>query len=80
MLGLSQKLTHSLMLAVLFFVVSSPMLYQLVDNLVGGLVGSVLPQLSSVFKVASGGCPTTYGIALHAAVFGLLSYFVIHSM
>lgn len=80
MFGLSQKVCHSLMLAVLFFIVSSPMLYQLVDNVIGGLVGSLVPQFASVFKVAMAGCPTTYGIAVHATVFGLLSYFVIHSM
>ena len=80
MFGLPNKVTHSLFLAVLFFVVSSPMLYQLVDNLVGGVVGSLVPQLSSTFKVAAGGCPTTYGLALHAAVFGLISYFFLHSM
>jgi hypothetical protein len=75
----SKKVMHSLFLAVLFFVVSSPMTYQLVDNLVGGLVTSLVPQLSSTFKVAMAGCPTTYGLALHAGVFGLVSYFFLHS-
>jgi hypothetical protein len=78
MLGLSKKVMHSVFLAVLFFVVSSPMLYQLVDNVVGGVLGSVLPQVASTFKVAMAGCPTTYGLALHAAVFGLISYFFLH--
>ena len=75
----SKKVMHSLFLAILFFVVSSPMTYQLVDNLVGGLVTSLVPQLSSTFKVAMAGCPTTYGLALHAVVFGLVSYFFLHS-
>ena len=79
MLGLSKRLTHSLFLAVLFFVISSPMTYQLVDSLIGGVVGSLIPQFSATFKVAMAGCPTTYGLALHAAVFGLVSYFFLHS-
>lgn len=74
----SKKVMHSLFLAVLFFVVSSPMTYQLVDSLVGGVVAAVVPQLSSTFKVAMAGCPTTYGLALHAVVFGLVSYFFLH--
>ena len=74
----SKKVMHSLFLAVLFFVVSSPMTYKLVDNLVGGVVGSIIPQFSATFKVAMAGCPTTYGLALHAAVFGLVSYFFLH--
>lgn len=74
----SKKVMHSLFLAVLFFVISSPMTYQLVDSLVGGVVGSLVPQLSSTFKVAMAGCPTTYGLAVHAVVFGLISYFFLH--
>jgi hypothetical protein len=61
---------------VLFFVVSSPMLYKLVDQLVGGVVGSVAPQLVSTLRVAESGCPTTYGLALHAAVFALVVYYM----
>lgn len=75
----SKKVMHSLFLAVLFFVVSSPMTYQLVDNVVGGVVTSLVPQLGSTFKVAMAGCPTTYGLALHAGVFGLVSYFFLHN-
>lgn len=75
----SKKVMHSLFLAVLFFVVSSPMTYHLVDSLVGGVVTAVVPQLGSTFKVAMAGCPTTYGLAVHAVVFGLISYFFLHS-
>ena len=74
----SKKVMHSLFLAILFFVVSSPMTYQLVDSIVGGVVSAVVPQLSSTFKVAMAGCPTTYGLAVHACVFGLISYFFLH--
>ena len=74
----SKKVMHSLFLAVLFFVISSPMTYSLVDNLVGGVVTALVPQLGSTFKVAMAGCPTTYGLVVHAAVFGLISYFFLH--
>lgn len=74
----SKKVMHSLFLAVLFFVISSPMTYQLVDSVVGGVVTALVPQLGSTFKVAMAGCPTTYGLVVHAAVFGLISYFFLH--
>lgn len=61
---------------VLFFVVSSPMLYKLVDQLVGGVVGSVAPGLVQMLRVAEGGCPTTYGLVLHSAVYALAVYYL----
>ncbi len=71
---LSRKMQAALMAALLFYVISSPFTYRLVDQLVGGVVGAVIPQFTSMFKVAEAGCPTNYGLILHAAVFGLLSY------
>ena len=70
---------HSLTLAVVFFVLSSPVTYRLVDRLVGGLVGAVSPHLADTLKIAQAGCPTTYGLAVHAVVFGAVSYFFLHS-
>ena len=70
---------HSLTLAVVFFVLSSPVTYRLVDRLVGGLVGAVSPHLAETLKIAQAGCPTTYGLAVHAVVFGVVSYFFLHS-
>jgi hypothetical protein len=61
---------------VLFFVVSSPMLYKLVDQLIGGVVGSVAPGLVHMLRVAENGCPTTYGLVLHSAVFALVVYYL----
>jgi hypothetical protein len=74
MLGLSRKTQAALTAALLFYVISSPFTYRLVDQLVGGLVGAVVPQFVSLFKVAEAGCPTNYGLMLHSAVFGLVSY------
>lgn len=65
---------HALMLALLFFIISSPYTYKLVDSLVRAVVGSTVPQLSWALKVAEGGCPTTYGLFLHSVVFGLVAY------
>jgi len=77
---MNKKLQHSLIMTVLFLVVSSPMTYRLVDSVVSGLVGSFIPHYADFFKVAQAGCPTTYGILVHAVVFFLISYFVIHQM
>lgn len=72
----SRRTQHALALALLFFVVSSPFTYKLVDSLVGGLVSSTVPQLYHTLKVAEGGSPTTYGLFLHSVVFGLVAYHV----
>ena len=72
----SARTRHALTLALLFFVISSPYTYKLVDSLVGGVVGSILPQFSWALKVAEGGSPTTYGLLLHSAVFGLAAYYL----
>lgn len=74
MLGLSRKMQAALTAALLFYVISSPFTYRLVDQVVGGVVGAVVPQFTTLFKVAEAGCPTNYGLLLHAAVFGLVSY------
>jgi hypothetical protein len=73
---LSRKVQASLVAMILFYVLSSPFTYRLVDRLVGGVVTAVVPQMASVFKVAEAGHPTQYGLLLHAAVFGL----VVHSL
>ena len=72
----SAKLRHALILALLFFVISSPALYRAVDSIVSPIVGSIAPQLSWTLKVAEGGCPTTYGLLVHSVVFGLAAYYL----
>jgi hypothetical protein len=76
---LSRKLQASLVAALLFYVVSSPFTYRLVDQLVGGVVGAVVPQFTTLFKIAEAGCPTNYGLFVHSVVFGLLSYYLMQS-
>lgn len=76
MFGLSRKATAALSAALLFFVISSPFTYRLVDSVVGGLVGSIVPQFTTLFKIAEAGCPTNYGLLVHSAVFGLVVYYM----
>ncbi len=76
MLGLSRKAQAALTAALLFYVISSPFTYRLVDNLVGGVVGAVVPQFTTLFKIAEAGCPTNYGLLVHSAVFGLVTYYL----
>jgi len=76
----SVKFQSAALLAVLFFVLSSPMTYRLVDRLVGGLVTAVLPQFGSAFKVAEAGCPTQYGLVVHSVVFGLVCFYLVKGL
>jgi hypothetical protein len=75
----SKKFQHAAALGLLFFVVSSPMTYRLVDQLVGGVAAALVPGTAHWFKVAQAGCPTTYGLALHAVVFAAVSFYLMHS-
>lgn len=73
----SRRVQHALALALLFFVISSPYTYKVVDKLVGSLVSATVPSLYHALKIAEGGCPTTYGLAVHSVVFGLVAYHVV---
>ena len=73
---LSRKMQAALTAALLFYVISSPFTYRLVDQVVGGVVGAVVPQFTTFFKIAEAGCPTNYGLIVHAVVFGLVSYYL----
>jgi len=76
----SVKFQSAALLAVLFFVLGSPMTYRLVDRLIGGVVSAVLPQFAHMFKVAEAGCPTQYGLAVHAVVFGLVCFYLVKGL
>ena len=75
----SRKVQASLTAALLFFVVSSPFTYKIVDTLIGGVVQTVAPSTTYLFKVAESGCPTNYGLLVHSAVFGLVTYYLMSS-
>ena len=75
----SRKVQASVTAALLFFVVSSPFTYKIVDSLIGGIVRTIAPSLTSLFKVAESGCPTNYGLIVHSVVFGLVTYYLMGS-
>lgn len=71
MFGLSRKVEASLTAALLFFVISSPFTYTFVDSIINSIVPA---QYAMTFRVADGGRPTNFGLMLHAAVYGLITY------
>jgi hypothetical protein len=72
-----QKLVHSFFLAVLFVLLSSPFTYSLVDKAVDWGLDLVLPH-STGHQLAMGGCPTTLGLLVHASVFFVVAYYLLH--
>jgi hypothetical protein len=75
----SKKFVHCFTLAILFFVLGSPMTFRLVDSLVSSVVGAVAPHYVETLRVSQGGCPTTYGLGVHATLFGVVAYYLLHT-
>lgn len=65
MVRLTQKQSATLQAVLLFFIIANPMTYRLTNSLLGGLVGRLADP---------SGCPTSTGLLLHSAVFGLIVY------
>jgi hypothetical protein len=63
---LSPKVTAAVVAGLLFFIISSPVVYKFVDQILGGLLGRI---------ATPSGCPTTWGLIVHSIVFGLATYF-----
>lgn len=61
----STKVRASITAAVLFFIIANPVVYRIVDGLLGGIVGRI---------ASPSGCPTTWGLIVHSVVFGLAAY------
>ncbi len=70
----SRKTSAALSAGLLFFVISSPFLYKLVDQIVTGIFGVITPNIAYYFRIAEAGCPTTTGLVVHAVVFALVAY------
>ena len=62
------KARYSLYSAIVFFIIASPFVYKLVDKILG----------SFVRIVNSSGCPTYAGVFIHAIVFGLVVFGMMH--
>jgi uncharacterized membrane protein (DUF106 family) len=64
--GLSAKLSAAVTAGLMFFIISNPIVYRVVDNLLGGLLGPI---------ASPSGCPTTWGLIVHSAVFATAVYY-----
>lgn len=62
------KVKGALVAGLMFFIISHPIVYTFVDSLVGGLLGPI---------ASPGGCPTTWGLMVHSAVFAAVVYYEI---
>lgn len=61
-----KKLQGALVAGLLFFIISHPFVYRLVDSLLGGLLGRI---------ASPAGCPTTWGLIVHSLVFAAAAYY-----
>jgi len=64
--GLSPKLSAAVVAGLLFFIISNPIVYRIVDKLLGGLLGPI---------ASPSGCPTTWGLIVHSAVFAAATFY-----
>jgi hypothetical protein len=62
---LTQKQSATLQAVLLFFLIANPFTYRLTNSLLSGLVGRIADP---------SGCPTSTGLLLHSAVFGIIVY------
>lgn len=64
--GVSPKASAAIVAGLMFFIISNPIVYKIVDQLIGGLLG----RISS-----PAGCPTTWGLIVHSVVFAAATYY-----
>jgi hypothetical protein len=62
---LTQKQSATLQAVLLFFLIANPLTYRLTNSLLGGLTGRLADP---------SGCPTSKGLLVHSAVFGVIVY------
>jgi len=63
---LTTRVWEALLAGLMFFIISNPIVYKLVD----GVLGDALGRISS-----PSGCPTTWGLVVHSAVFAAATYY-----
>jgi hypothetical protein len=63
----------SLFSALLFYIVSNPITYTVVDTLLMGILTPILGSAAAMFKISDAGCPTGYGLLVHSFVFFLVT-------
>ena len=64
--GASPKLSEAIVAGIMFFIISNPVVYKFVDQLLGGLLGPI---------ASPSGCPTTWGLIVHSAVFAAATFY-----
>ena len=69
-----KKIQYSALAALLYYIVSNPITYSVVDSLVTAIVGP-----NTMFKVAEAGCPTGYGLIVHSAVYFIIVLALMHA-
>lgn len=74
MVKFDKKIQATITAILLFYIISSPFTYHVVDNMIGSFVEYYIPQFKDFFKIAERGCPTNYGLFVHSIVFGLIVY------
>lgn len=60
------KVKDALLAGIMFFILSNPIVYKLVDDLAGGLLGPIAHP---------GGCPTNWGLIIHSIAFAAATYY-----
>jgi hypothetical protein len=60
------KLKAALTAGLMFFIISHPFVYQLVDKVSMGLLGNV---------ASPAGCPTNWGLIVHSIVFAAATFY-----
>lgn len=68
---LSQKVLISLFSAILFIIFSLNIVYQF-TNYIFNLINNNLLHLQNYQILSENGCPTTFGIAIHAFLFAIV--------
>ena len=63
---LTSKVQGALIAGLMFFIISNPIVYKIID----GLLGDTLGRISS-----PSGCPTTWGLIVHSAVFAAATFY-----
>ena len=64
--GTSAKFSAAIVAGLMFFIISNPVVYQVVDRVLGGILGPI---------ASPSGCPTTWGLVVHSAVFAAATYY-----
>jgi len=66
---LMKRVQYAFFAALLFYVISNPITYTLVDSITTTFLGPLLGPSAAFFKIAEAGQPTGYELFVHTVVF-----------